>query len=151
MALGRAGRRRTGAASTATSGSRTSRAAVCATPRPSIPSGSSGQGDALLLHPKQPPPLPVVEVARAVTSSPTRTADRDARAAGKPWVAGPGLPGRAARPAPQPLDQPLTAAPSRTIWRRASASARLLEPIGFAMDRRMLLGIKERAEGAAGR
>jgi hypothetical protein len=38
---------------------------------------------------------------------------------------------------------------SRDLGTRWSMGPTLLEPIGFAMDRRMLLGIKERAERQA--
>jgi hypothetical protein len=109
------------------------------------------QGDALFLHPRQPPPLPVVEVARGRHFVAYAEADRDARAAGKLWIEASWL----------FLVEPLGAGRSRLISRYRCAfsdhlGARvafgvLLESIGFAMDRRMLLGIKERAEGATRR
>jgi hypothetical protein len=78
-------------------------------------------------------------------------ADRDARAAGKLWIEASWL----------FLVESLGPRRSRLISRYRCAfsdhlAARvafgvLLEPIGYAMDRRMLLGIKERAEGATGR
>jgi hypothetical protein len=34
-------------------------------------------------------------------------------------------------------------------WGRVAFGPTLVEPVGFAMDRRMLLGVKERAERAS--
>ena len=109
------------------------------------------QGDALFLHPKQPPPLPVVEAVKGRHFVAYAEADRDALAAGKLWIEASWL----------FLVESLGQRRSRLISRYRCAfsdhlAARvafgvLLEPIGYAMDRRMLLGIKERAEGAAGR
>jgi hypothetical protein len=105
------------------------------------------QGDDLFLHPKQPPPLSVVEVARGRHFVAYAQADRDARAAGKPWMEASWL----------FLVEPLGPSRSRVISRyRCTFPDRLvtrlafgavLEAIGYAMDRRMLLGIRERAEG----
>lgn len=105
------------------------------------------QGDDLFLHPKQPPPLSVVEVARGRHFVAHAQADRDARAAGKLWMEASWL----------FLVDPLGPFRSRVISRyRCTFPDRLaariafgaaLEAIGYAMDRRMLLGIRERAEG----
>ncbi|HEX8953409.1 MAG TPA: hypothetical protein VF945_16250 [Polyangia bacterium] len=102
-------------------------------------------GDAFYLHPKM-PPMTVVEL------SPGRhfvahAGDPDARAAGRPWVEASWL----------FLVEPLgidrcrfvsryRAASSDDLATRLSFGPALNEPIGFAMDRRMLLGVKARAE-----
>jgi hypothetical protein len=107
------------------------------------------EGDGLLLHPKQ-PALAVVEVAPGRHFVAHAARDQRACAAGEPWVAASWL----------FLVEPLGQGRSRVISRyrcatsdhpatRAAFGAALIEPIGFAMDRRMLLGIRERAEGEA--
>jgi hypothetical protein len=104
------------------------------------------EGDGLLLHPRQPMPLPVVELVPGRHFVAFADADQDARAAGRPWFAVSWL----------FLVEPLGARRSRVISRyrcafsdhrsmRLSFGPALLEPIGYAMDRRMLLGIRERA------
>ena len=113
-------------------------------------------GDALLLHPRQPAPLAVVEVAPGRHFVAHADADRDARAAGRPWIAVSWL----------FLVEPLGPRRSRVISRfrcafsdhpatRLAFGPALLEPIGYAMDRRMLLGIRsgprEPVAGARGR
>jgi hypothetical protein len=106
------------------------------------------EGDGLVLHPKQ-PPLRVVSVERGRHLVAYASPDEEARAAGKPWVAASWL----------FLVEPLGDGRSRLVSRyragcsddlltRLSFGPTLVEPIGFAMDRRMLLGVKERAERA---
>jgi hypothetical protein len=109
------------------------------------------EGDGLLLHPR----VPALRVVAAVTGRHLvahGAPDPDARADGRPWV----------EVSWAFLVEPLGPRRSRVVSRyRCATSADLLtrirfgavlaEPVGFAMDRRMLLGIRERAErGAAG-
>ncbi len=103
-------------------------------------------GDALRLHPKMPPlHVAAIEAGRFfVVHAP---ADEAARAAGKPWANVSWL----------FFLEPLDAERCRLVSRyrcatsddlatRLSLGPALVEPIGFAMDRRMLLGVKARAE-----
>jgi hypothetical protein len=105
------------------------------------------EGDGLLVHPKM-PPLPIVAIEP-----------------GKWFVAG----ARGDRSAPTWVDaswlffvEPLGPSRSRFISRyrcacsddlatRLSFGPTIVEPIGFAMDRRMLLGVKHRVELARAR
>ncbi|MDB4939335.1 MAG: hypothetical protein JWP87_6307 [Labilithrix sp.] len=103
-------------------------------------------GDALLLHPKM-PPLHVAALDQGHFFVVHAAADARARATGKPcadvsWLF---------------LVEPLGEGRSRLVSRyrcamsddlatRLSFGPTLLEPIGFAMDRRMLLGVKARVE-----
>jgi len=113
------------------------------------PSWEVKRGDALRLHPDMPAP-------RVVAVRPGRyfvahvAVDPSAQAAGGPWTTMSWL----------FLVEPLGDERCRVISRyRASCSEDLktrlafgptvLEPIGFAMDRRMLLGVKERVEATA--
>jgi hypothetical protein len=104
------------------------------------------RGDDLVLHPSM-PPLHVVEVERGQHFVAHAPADAAARAAGKPWASASWL----------FLVEPLGPERCRFISRfrcagsddlatRLSLGPALMEPVGFAMDRRMLLGVKERAE-----
>ena len=104
------------------------------------------EGEALVIHPNV-PPLRVVAVDRGRYFVAHAPADARALADGKPWVAASWL----------FLVEPLGPTRSRFISRyRASCSSDLatrlsfgpavVEPIGFEMDRRMLLGVKQRAE-----
>jgi hypothetical protein len=93
----------------------------------------------------------VVEVAGGRHFVAHAEADRDARAAGRLWIEASWLflveslgPGRSR------LISRYRCAFSDHLGARIAFGV-LLEPIGFAMDRRMLLGIKERAERARGR
>jgi len=103
-------------------------------------------GDSLLLHPNA-PRLPVASIERGRYFVVHAPADGPARAANKPWVEVSWL----------FLVEPLTDRRCRFISRyRASSSddlgtrlafgPTLVEPVGFAMDRRMLFGVKARAE-----
>jgi hypothetical protein len=107
----------------------------------------TGQG--LVVHPDM-PPLRVVAVDPGRSFVAYAPAAADARAAGRPWVAVSWL----------FLVEPLgphrcrfisryRAATSRDLATRLAYGPALLEPIGFAMDRRMLLGVKRRAERGA--
>jgi hypothetical protein len=100
-------------------------------------------GGRLALHPKMPPLIvgSLVPGSHFVAQSPP--VDRD----GGPWVMASWL----------FLLEPLPRGRSRLVSRyrvatsddlptRLAFGSALLEPVGFAMDRRMLLGIKERAE-----
>jgi hypothetical protein len=102
-------------------------------------------GDGLTLHPDM-PPLAVVEVERGRYWLAFGAADPAAKAAGKSWVEGSWL----------FFLEPRGQARSRFISRYRSATSddlmmklaygAAIEPIGFAMDRRMLLGVKARVE-----
>jgi hypothetical protein len=104
------------------------------------------EGDQLIVHPK----MPGLLVAKAdpghwfVAYGPP---DAAAQAAGKPWIAASWL----------FFIEPLGQGRSRLISRyrcacsddlatRLQFGATVVEPIGFTMDRRMLLGVKERVE-----
>lgn len=105
-------------------------------------------GDELRLHPKM-PALEIASMERGrffVAHSPT---DAAARESGKPWAEASWL----------FLVEPLgerrcrlvsryRCATSDDIATRLGFGAGIMEPVGFAMDRRMLLGVKSRVEGA---
>jgi hypothetical protein len=104
------------------------------------------RGDGLLLHPKL-PPLPIVQLEPGRYFVAHGAADEQARSAGRPWAEASWL----------IAVEPLTATRCRVVSRYRAASSNdvasrlgfgpsLMEPIGFAMDRRMLLGIRERVE-----
>jgi hypothetical protein len=104
-------------------------------------------GDRLVLHPSA-PALTLVEVAEGRHMVAHGPADEDARAAGRPWAAASWL------LAAEPLGPARTRIVSR--YRCATSEDRrtrltmgpaILEPIGFAMDRRMLIGLARRATG----
>jgi hypothetical protein len=114
------------------------------------PEWAAAEGGALLLHPKMPP-------LRIVSAIPERglvayaPPDDAARAAGKAWASvswafllEPLGPGRCR------LVSRYRCATSDHLAMRLSLGPTFVEPVGFAMDRRMLLGIKERAEGESG-
>ncbi len=104
------------------------------------------EGDALVLHPEV-PPLWVVSLVRGRHLLAFSAPDTHARAAGRPWVTASWL----------FQLEPLGASRCRLVSRyrcacsddlatRATSGPGLLEPVGFTMDRRMLLGVKARAE-----
>jgi len=107
-------------------------------------------GQSLVLHPDpKAPRLQIVAVEAGRHMVAEARADERARAGGHAWAAASWL----------FLVEPLGESRSRVISRyRAACSTdlatrlafgpSLLEPVGFAMDRRMLLGVKERAERA---
>jgi hypothetical protein len=106
------------------------------------------EGSALSLHPKR-PPLTVVEMVRGRYLVAYAAPDQAALSAGRPWIAASwlfwleplGLDGCR-------LVSRYRAASSGDLATRIAFGPALLEPIGFAMDREMLLGIKARAEAA---
>jgi hypothetical protein len=105
-------------------------------------------GQSLVLHPDEKAPrLQIVGVEREHFVLAEGRADEHARTCGKPWTAVSWL----------FLVEPLAEGRSRFISRyrvaysedlatRLAFGPTLVEPVGFAMDRRMLLGVKERAE-----
>ena len=106
------------------------------------------EGDDLSLHPSM-PPLRVVAVRPGHHLVAFGAPDEEARRAGEPWFAGswlflveetaPGLTRVISR---------YRCASSDDLRTRLSFGPALLEPIGSTMDRRMLLGIRARAERA---
>lgn len=115
------------------------------------PNWAITEGDELRMHPKMPP-------LKAVSVEPGRyfvvhgPADKQAQERGDPWVEVSWL----------FFLEPLSDRRCRFISRYRCATSpdratrlqfgpTLLEPIGFAMDRRMLIGVKERAERASQR
>lgn len=106
-------------------------------------------GDGLVMHPKM-PPMPVVSVVPGERLLAAVEPDPAAVAAGRPWVGvtwllqveptGPRRCRFVSRYRTVYSDDPATL---------LGAGPVLLEPVSFAMDRRMLLGVKERAERGA--
>jgi hypothetical protein len=103
-------------------------------------------GDELRLHPDA-PALRISAVERGLWFVAYGAPDSSARAASKPWVAASWL----------FLLEPMgdtrcrlisryRAACSDDLWTRLSFGPTLIEPVGFAMDRRLLLGVKALAE-----
>jgi hypothetical protein len=103
-------------------------------------------GDELYVHPKG-PPLEIAALERGRWLVAHGAADQEAKAAGRPWVTVSWL----------FYIEPIAGGRSRCISRyradysddlrtRVAFGPSLLEPIGFAMDRRMLLGIQQRAQ-----
>jgi hypothetical protein len=106
-------------------------------------------GDELVLHP-QVPPLRIVRLERGRHFVALAPLDEAARAVGKPWAVASWL--FELRPLSDGHCQLITRyrlACSPDIATRLALGPTLLEPIGFAMDRRMLLGIKAHAERQA--
>jgi hypothetical protein len=106
------------------------------------------EGDALLLHPKA-PALPIVSFVPGRHFVAHAPADANARANGKPWVEATWLffvetlgPNRCRFVSRYRMNG------SDDLTTRLSFGPTVVEPVGFAMDRRMLLGVKERAERA---
>ncbi len=106
------------------------------------------RGGSLRLHPDI-PPLPIVALEEGRYFVAHGRAAESRRVAGRPWVDVSWL----------FLVEPVTPSTCRFISRyrcatsldfvtRARFGRALMEPIGFAMDRRMLLGVKQRAERA---
>jgi hypothetical protein len=108
-------------------------------------------GDHLLLHPRM-PPLAVVESLPPRHLLVLGAPDSAAMARGRPWAAASWLffiedLGRSRCR----LVSRFRSDYSDDLATRVANSPGLIEPIGFAMDRRMLLGIKARVEEAAAR
>jgi hypothetical protein len=104
-------------------------------------------GDSLVLHPKI-PPLRVVSVAPGESLVAFAAPDEAARGEGRPWASASWA----------FVVEPLGVGGCRVLSRFRSACSSdfatrlmqgpaLLEPVGFAMDRRMLLGIRDRVVG----
>jgi hypothetical protein len=93
------------------------------------------------------PPMKIVEVERGRHFVAYAPPDETARRAGKPWATATWaffvepLGERRCR-----LISRYRCACSEDLATRVTMGPVLLEPIGYAMDRRMLLGVKERAE-----
>ena len=113
------------------------------------PEEAHRDGNGLIVHPKM-PPLPIVALAPGRYLLAAALADQGAVAAGRPWAAVSWL----------FHVEPLHAGRSRFVSRfrctysddlatLAAMGPTLLEPVGFTMDQRMLLGVKERDEAAA--
>jgi hypothetical protein len=103
-------------------------------------------GDELVLHPRV-PPLPVVSLARGRHFIARAAADETARANGKPWIEATWLFWIEPRgPRHCRFISRYRVNSSEDIATRLSFGQTFIEPVGFAMDRRMLLGVKERAE-----
>jgi hypothetical protein len=103
-------------------------------------------GGTLLVHPRM-PPLGVVEVEPGHHFVAFAPADEAARADGRPWVSCSWL------FLVEPIDERrcrfvsrYRVASSGDLATRLGYGPALLEPIGFVMDRGMLLGVKQRAE-----
>jgi hypothetical protein len=106
-------------------------------------------GDEVLLHPKV-PPLRVVRLERGHHFLALAPLDESARAAGKPWAVASWL--FELTPLAEGGCRLVTryrVACSPDLATRLALGPALLEPVGFAMDRRMLLGIKQHAEQQA--
>jgi hypothetical protein len=106
-------------------------------------------GDALLLHPKV-PPLRIARVEPGSYLVAHAPVDEAARAEGRPWAMASWL--FVLEPLAGDRCRLLTryrVACSSDLATRLAFGPSLIEPIGFAMDRRMLLGIKARAEREA--
>jgi hypothetical protein len=107
------------------------------------------EGDALVLHPRS-PPLRIVEVDPGRSIVGYGAPDEASRAAGGPWVEATWtfflepLGGGRTR-----FVSRFRSACSDDVATRLTAGPLLVEPVGFVMDRRMLLGVKERAERRA--
>lgn len=107
------------------------------------------QGDELRLHPRV-PPLRIVRLERGRFFVAYAPLDEVARAKEQPWAAASWL--FAVDPLPNARCRLLTRyrlACSPDVATRIALGPALMEPIGFAMDRRMLLGVKERVEREA--
>ena len=110
------------------------------------PEWQARAGDRLVLHPSG-PPFEIVDVEPGHHLLAFGPPDEEARAAGRPWAAASWL----------LLTEALDMGRTRLVSRYRSAGSddlrtrltmgpALMEPIGFAMDRRMLKGVRRRAE-----
>ncbi|CAN5168163.1 hypothetical protein BH09MYX1_BH09MYX1_52120 [soil metagenome] len=101
---------------------------------------------ALSIHPKM-PPLPIAVFERGSHFVAYAAADEAARAANAPWLSTSW--GFYVEPLPNGRSRFISrfrCASSNDALSRIQFGPPLLEPIGFAMDRRMLLGVKARVE-----
>jgi hypothetical protein len=107
------------------------------------------EGDTLVLHPKM-PPLRVASVAEGRHLLAVGAPGADAVATGERWTAATWLfQVEPLGPRRCRLVSRYRCACSDDLATRLSFGPTLLEPVGFAMDRRMLLGVKARVERAA--
>jgi hypothetical protein len=107
------------------------------------------EGGMLRLHPKM-PGLRIVQLVPERYLVAFAEPDAQLQAAGKPWAAVTWLFFLEPRgPHSCRLISRYRCATSDDLGSRLTLGPTLVEPIGFAMDRRMLLGIKERAERVA--
>lgn len=105
-----------------------------------------GPHDSISLHPKM-PPLPVARYEAGSHFVVHAKADEAARAAGKPWVETSwGFYLEPLGPDRCRFVSRFRCATSPDALAHLEYGPLLVEPIGFAMDRRMLLGVKARAE-----
>ncbi len=117
------------------------------------PELAMGPNDALSLHPKM-PPFPVALWERGSHIVVHAKPDEAAKAAGKPWVETSWgfyvepLPGNDGGGPRCRFVSRFRSASSKDLASRLGFGPLLMEPIGFAMDRRMLLGVKERVDEA---
>ncbi len=103
-------------------------------------------GDALVLHPKV-PPFPIVESVPGRYLVAAARADETKKRERQPWVdASWAFFVEPLGPHRSRVISRYRCATSGDLFTRITLGRSLVEPIGFAMDRRMLLGIKERAE-----
>ncbi|HEY6079790.1 MAG TPA: hypothetical protein VIW29_13340, partial [Polyangiaceae bacterium] len=103
-------------------------------------------GDKLVLHPRI-PPLAIAQLEPGRYFVAHAPLDEAARAAGKPWAAASWLfELEDLQSGGTRLISRYRVACSPDVATRLALGPTLLEPIGFAMDRRMLLGIKGQAE-----
>jgi hypothetical protein len=109
------------------------------------PEWQARPGDRLVLHPKA-PALDVVDVAPGRHLLAHGPADEAARAAGRPWAAATWLLAvEAAGDRRSRVISRYRCACSDDLGTRLALGPALLEPISYAMDRRMLRGIARRA------
>jgi hypothetical protein len=112
------------------------------------PEWAAREGSGLLLHPGA-PPLSIVEVVPGRFLLAYGAPDEAARAAGRPWLATSWLFAvDPIGPARSRFISRFRVAHSPELTTRLEFGPALVAPIGFVMDRRMLLGVKERAERA---
>lgn len=110
------------------------------------PEWEARRGDKLSIHPEA-PPLDIVEVEPGRYLVAYGAPDEAARAAGEPWVAVTWVfeVERLGEARCRFISR-YRCALSKDLKTRLAFGAGAVEPIGFAMDRRMLLGLKARAE-----
>jgi hypothetical protein len=112
------------------------------------PEWQARAGDRLVLHPSG-PPFEIVEAEPGRHLLVFGAPDEEARAAGRPWAAASWLLlTQALEPGRTRLVSRYRFAGSDDLRTRLAMGPALMEPIGFAMDRRMLRGIRSRAERA---
>ncbi len=115
------------------------------------PEWAISEGDTLLLHPKM-PPLRVTSLEHRHHLVAHAEPDVAARSAGKPWAeASWAFVLESLEDGRTRLISRYRVATSSDLATRIGFGPALVEPIGFAMDRRMLLGVKARVEARTAR